>query len=232
MSSRLSSVLVAALALAACAACAGRHVEPVIDLTPWVWTWSQASLGGFAIRYSFPDEPLEAEGSGEAATLARAPLDAGMLRSDALRRDPHARAGLARATRFASYRYDCAREDRAEEAACSLELDFWLLELDPPLATVTLPAYQERFESLYVDPPSQGNVPVRDFARDARGRDWLHRALVLESGASFSHYSRPLDARLALAVTAYTSRAPDRVVAYDLARDAIGRVQIEAAPWP
>ena len=229
MSSRLRSVLVAALALTACAACAGRRVEPVIDLTPWVWTWSQAALGDYAIRYSFPDEPLESEGAGKAATLALAPLDAGMLRSNALRRDPQARDGLARATRFASYRYDCAREDRAEEAACSVELDFWLLELEPPLAAATLPAYQERFDSLFSDSPAQASARVRDFVVDARGREWLHRALVLESGASFSHYSRPLDARLALAVTAYTSRAPDRVVAYDLARDAIGRVRIEAA---
>ena len=226
MSSRLRPAL-AALALAACA---GRHVEPVIDLTPWVWTWSQAALGGYAIRYGFPDEPLEAQGAGEAATLALAPLDAGMLRSDAPRRDPQARDGLTRATRFASYRYDCAREDRAEEAVCTVDLDFWLLELEPPLAAATLPAYQERFESVYADPPSPANALVRDFTRDARGHEWLHRALVLESGATFSHYSRPLDARHALAVTAYTSRAPDRVVAYDLARDAIGRVRIEAAP--
>jgi len=227
--SRLRPAL-AALALAACAACAGRHVEPVIDLTPWVWTWSQTALGGYAIRYGFPDEPLESEGAGGAATLALAPLDAGTLRSDPLRRDPQARDGLARATRFASYRYGCAREDRAEEAACTVELDFWLLELEPPLAAATLPAYQERFQKIYADPPSQANAIVRDFARDARGREWLHRALVLESGATFSHYSRPLDARVALAVTAYTSRAPDRVVAYDLARDAIDRVRIEAVP--
>ena len=201
----------------------------MIDLTPWVWTWSQATLGGYAIRYGFPDEP----GSGERGRGSDArpdPLDAAMLRSDALGRDPQARDGLARATRFASYRYGCAREDRAEEAACSVELDFWLLELEPPLAAATLPAYQERFESLYADTPSQANALVRDFARDARGREWLHRALVLESGACFSHYSRPLDARLALAVTAYTSRAPDRVVAYDLARDAIDRIRIDAAP--
>jgi hypothetical protein len=228
VSPRLRLHLVAALG--ACAACAGQRVEPVIDLTPWEWTWSQATLGGYAIRYGFPDGSLASDGVAEAATPERDPVDAGMLRADALQRDPQVRDGLTRATRFAAYRYDCAREDRSVKAACSVELDFWLLELAAPLADVTLPSYEERFESVFGGLPPRSNAFARDFTRDARGREWLHRALVLESGARFTHYSRPLDARLALAVTAYASRAPDRVVAYDLARDAIGRVRIEAVP--
>ena len=62
--------------------------------------------------------------------------------------------------------------------------------------------------------------------RDSHGREWYHRALALESGAAFAHYSRPIDARRALAVTSFTTRAPDRVAARDLARDAIDRTVI------
>ena len=87
------------------------RVEPVIDLTPWSWTWSQTALGGCVIRYGYPDEPLEPEVADDAATLAAAPLDAACCAATRPAR-PAARDGLARATRFASYRYGCAREDR------------------------------------------------------------------------------------------------------------------------
>jgi hypothetical protein len=64
--------------------------------------------------------------------------------------------------------------------------------------------------------------------RDAHGREWYHHALALASGGSFALYARPIDARRALAVTSLTTRAPDRIAARDLAREAIGRTQITA----
>ena len=230
MSPRLRLHL-ASLALVACAACAGQRVEPVIDLTPWDVDLVAGNARRLGDPLRLPRRVARVGWRGGGGSRPSGdPVDAGMLRADALQRDPQVRDGLTRATRFASYRYDCAREDRSEKAACSVELDFWLLELEPPLADVTLPAIEERFESVFGGLPPRSNAFAHDFTRDARGREWLHRALVLESGARFSHYSRPLDARLALAVTSYTTRAPDRVVAYDLARDAIDRVRIEAVP--
>ena len=225
MSSRARLAL-AACALAASASCAGR-VEPVIDLTPWTWTWSQTVLGSWVIRYAHPDDPEEKQSAGAASGLAGDPVVAGMLGSAAPDAAPPASSHPPRATRLAAFRYDCAREDRAESAPCSVYLDFWLLALEPPLAAATLAAHEERLDRLLPDPPSQANAWVRDRARDARGREWSKRALTLASGATFSHYSQPLDAQRALAVTAYTSRAPDRVAAYELARDAIDRIRIE-----
>lgn len=220
----------ATLALAACARCAG-PIEPVVDLTPWKWTWSQAVLGGFVIRYAIPDDPSDAQPAGGAEALAGDPVVAAMPPAAAPRTGGKPAVAQASgappdATRFASFRYVCAREDRQEDAECSVFLDFWLLPLEPPLAEATLPAWQERFER------SHGDLapPVDAVVRDARSRDWLHRALTYASGAAFSHYSRPLSAHVALAVTSYTTRAPDRLVARDLARDAIERVRIEAAP--
>jgi hypothetical protein len=131
--------------------------------------------------------------------------------------------------RFASFRYGCAREDRAEDAACSVYLDFWLIPLEPPLAAVTPPAYQEHFERAFPDSGSRAEGGAGYLTRDVRGREWVHRAFASRTGAAFSHYSTPLDRGLAVAVTSYTTRAPDRIVARDLARDAIDRIRIEAA---
>ena len=220
----------AALALVACAGCAGWHRGPPLDLTPWSWTGSQAALDAWVIRYGYPDHPLEAQDPDAAAAPTLDPVDAGMLRSDALGRDPRIRPGASRATRFASFRYGCAREDQAEKSPCSVFLDFWLLEVEPPLADDTLPVYQERFEQVYVDTASQTNGPAHEITLDSHGRDWVHRRVTFTTGAAFSHYSRPLDTRFALAVTSYTTRAPDRLVARDLARDAIDRLRVDAAP--
>jgi hypothetical protein len=105
--------------------------------------------------------------------------------------------------RLASYRFDCAGAGRDPDAACTVFLDFWLLEQGPPLAG--------------------------DLVRDARGREWRRRTLALASGGSFAHYARPLDAGRALAVTSLTTRAPDRIAARDLARDTIERIVISPA---
>ena len=217
----------ALLALVTCAACAGR-VEPVVDLTPWTWTWSQQALGGWMIRYAYPDEPSESQQAGATKALAGDPVIAAML-PDAMRGLPSPeRSDPPGATRFASFRYGCAREDRAEDAPCSVFLDFWLLALEPPLADSSVPVYEDRFARAFASP-----TPYADgVTRDSRDREWLKRTLAFESGAAFSHYSRPLSPRVALAVTSYTTRAPDRVVARDLARDAIERVRIEAASGP
>lgn len=199
----------AALAAMAWLACVGRPVEPVIDLTPFAWTWSQVSVGPHVIRYGFPDEPPAAVGAGEAAAFVEIPVGPG-----------------ARETRLASHRYGCAREDRARDAVCTAFLDFWLLELEPPLADATVSALRARLERVYGAPPQRGNAP--ELVRDSRGREWCHRALVLESGAAFAHYSRPIDGRRSLAVTSFTTRAPDRIAARDLARDAIDRTLVAA----
>lgn len=188
------------------AACASGPVEPAVDLTPFAWTRSQVLLGTTLIRYGFPDEPAAA---GDAVAIALIPLGPGVSEK-----------------RLASYRYGCAREDREQGAACTVFLDFWRLELEPPLADVSLEAHRARLERVYGAPPPPGNA--RSLVRDSRGREWYHRAVALESGAAFAHYSRPIDARRALAVTSFTTRAPDRVAARDLARDAIDRVVIDA----
>ena len=194
------------LAAIASAACASGPVEPVIDLTPFTWTASQVSLGTTLIRYGFPDEPAAAS---DAAAFAEPSVGPG-----------------ASQTRLASYRYGCAREDREQDAACTVFLDFWLLELEPPLAGVTLEAHRARLERVYGAPPPRENV--RPLVRDSHGREWYHRAVAFDSGAAFAHYSRPIDARRALAVTSFTTRAPDRVAARDLARDAIDRAVIDS----
>ncbi len=182
-------------------ACAGGHLETAVDLTPFTWTWSQVSLGDTLIRYGFPDEPPEAS---DAAAFALVPVGPG-----------------ASEKQLAAFRYGCAREDREPGAPCTVFLDFRLLEFEPPLAGVTLEAHRARLEQVYGVPPAGGNA--RPLVRDSHGREWYHRALVLESGGALAHYSRPIDARRALVVTSFTTRAPDRVAARDLARDAIDR---------
>jgi len=200
----VTRLLFAAPAALAWAACASGPVEPVIDLTPFAWTGSQVSLGTTVIRYGFPDEPAAA---GDAAAFVLVPVGPG-----------------ASETRLASYRYGCAREDREQDAACTVFLEFWLLELDPPLGDLTLEALRARLERVYGAPPPRGSA--RELVRDSHGREWVHRALARESGAAFEYYSRPIDARRALAVTSFTTRAPDRIAARDLARDAIDRAVI------
>lgn len=213
----------AALAAVLGAACAGR-IEPELDLTPWTWTFSQVVLSGFVIRYAHPEGPAGESPARDVAPQAADPV------ADALPRDAY--AGVApegpfgwRATRFAAFAYECAREDRAQDAPCRVFLDFWLLALEPPLASATPAAWRERFTR---DAAGFGWRP-QDPVRDARGREWLARSLEAPSGASFAHYSKPLAANVALAVTSATTRAPDRLVARDLARDAIERIRVEAS---
>jgi hypothetical protein len=178
----------------------------VIDLTPFEWTWSQVSLGATVIRYGFPVEPAA---TGDTAAFRLAPVGPG-----------------ASETPLASFRYGCAREDRKADAPCTVFLDFRLLELDPPLSDVSLPAYRARLERVYGSPPPRGGAS--ELVRDSHGREWYHRTLALGAGAAFAHYSRPIDARRALAVTSFTTRAPDRFAARDLAGDAIDRAVIAA----
>jgi hypothetical protein len=180
----------------------------VVDLTPFEWTWSQVSLGKTVIRYGFPKEPAA---TGDAAAFRLVPVGPG-----------------ASETSLASFRYGCAREDREPDAPCTVFLDFRLLQLEPPLSDVSLPAHRTRLERVYGDLPPRGGAS--DLVRDSHGREWYHRALALGSGAAFAHYSRPIDARRALAVTSFTTRAPDRVAARDLARDAIDRAVIVGEP--
>ena len=187
-----------ALAAVAWAACASGPVEPVVDLTPFRWTASQVSLDTILIRYGFPDEPA----ADDATAFA----------------EPRVGPGASE-RRLASHRYGCAREDREQDAPCTVFLDFWLLELEPPLAGATPEALRARLDLVY-------GASSTKLVRDSRGREWCQRALALESGAAFAHYSRPIDARRALAVTSFTTRAPDRVAARDLARDAIDRAVI------
>jgi len=210
VSNRLGSAPIAgALAVLAWAACASGTIEPVVDLTPFVWTWSQVSLGDTVIRYGFPEEPAATGDAADAAPFALVPVGPG-----------------ASETRLASYRYDCAATGREPAAGCTVFLDFWLLELEPPLAEVTLPAHRARLEGVYGDAPPRRSAS--DLVRDAHGREWYRRRIGFASGAAFSHYSRPIDAGRALAVTSYTTRAPDRIAARDLARDAIDRAVIAA----
>jgi hypothetical protein len=100
-------------------------------------------------------------------------------------------------------------------------LDFRLLEFEPPLPGVTLEAHRARLEQVYGAAPAGENT--RLLVRDSHGRDWAHRTLAAASGGALAHYSRPIDARRALAVISYTTRKPDRVAARDLAREAIDR---------
>jgi hypothetical protein len=192
------------------AACASGPIEPVLDLTPFAWTFSQVSLGASVIRFGFPNEPAPA--GADAEPFALVPVEPG-----------------ASGKRLASYRYECAREDRTQDAACTAFLEFWLLELEPPLDEATVSALRARLERIYGAPQKPEGAPV--LARDSRGREWCHRELALESGAEFSHYARPIDAQRALAVVSFTTRAPDRVAARDLARDALERTLI-ASPHP
>jgi hypothetical protein len=195
----------AALAVLACAACASGPVEPVVDLTPFAWTFSQVWLGATVIRFGYPDEPAPA--AADAPPFDLAPAGPG-----------------ATQRRLAAHRYECAREDRAPDAACTATLEFWLLELDPPLAEATAPALRARLESSHGAPQQPDGA--FELVRDSRGREWCGRKLALDSGAGFSHYARPIDRRRALAVASFTTRAPDRVAARDLARDAIERAAI------
>jgi len=213
--------LFALAALALGTACAGR-VEPELDLTPWTWTFSQAVLSGFVLRYARPEG---APGESPARDVAaEGPVSNALPSAAYAGVVPDAVPGW-RATRFASFQYDCAREDRAEDVPCRVVLDFWLLALDPPLASATAGAWRERFAR---DAAGFGWRP-QDPVRDARGNEWLARSLEAPSGAAFAHYSRPLAANVTLAVTSATTRAPDRLVARDLARDAIERIRVEAA---
>ncbi len=198
----------AARLLAGCAAvaCTGGRLETAVDLTPFAWTWSQVSLGDSLIRYGHPDEPVQAS---DAEAFALAPVGPGASEEP-----------------LASFRYGCAREDREEDSPCTVFLDFRLLEFEPPLPGVSLEAYRARFEQVYGTPPAAENE--RPLVRDSHGREWVHRALALESGGALAHYSRPIDARRALAVTSYTTRAPDRVAARGLAREAIDRALFDA----
>jgi hypothetical protein len=171
------------------AACASGPTRPVIDLTPFVWTWSQVSLGDSVVRYGFPEEPAATGDAADAAPFALIPTGSAASKS-----------------RLASYRYGCAAVDREPDAACTVFLEFWLLE------------------------PWLPGESAGDLVRDSHGREWYHQTRVLGSGAASSHYSRPIDARRALAVTSFTTRAPDRIAARDLARDAIDRVMLSAEP--
>jgi hypothetical protein len=225
-----AAIAVGAVALAACA---GGPVEPAIDLRPWQWTWSQAPVGASLIRYGFPDAEPRAEAADAASQRLDVFVDGETLDHDAPgRRPPRVPAGGAEA-RFASYRYECAREDRAADEPCTVILDFWLLALEPPLAEASLAEYRERFERVYAElPVGLGPAPedavVRGLTRDVRGRSWYHLGLAFESGASFEHYSHPIDARRAVAVTTFVTRPPDRLAARHLARDAIDFVVVEA----
>lgn len=194
------------LAAAAGVACAGGRLETTVDLTPFAWTWSQVSLGDTLIRYGHPNEPVRAS---DAEAFALAAIGPG-----------------ASDETLAAFRYGCAREDREADAPCTVFLDFRLLEFEPPLAGVTLEANRARLEQVYGAPPTREHT--RPLVRDSHGREWVHRALALESGGALAHYSRPIDARRALAVTSYTTRVPDRVAARDLAREAIDRVLFDA----
>jgi hypothetical protein len=198
--------LLAAVAAVAAAACAGGPRDTAVDLTPFAWTWSQVPLGDTLIRFGHPDEPAQA---GDAQPLAPETLGPGASEEE-----------------LAAFRYDCAREDREGDAPCTVFLDFRLLEFEPPLAGVTLEAHRARLEQVYGASPAGQNA--RPLVRDSHGREWVHRALALESGGAFAHYSRPIDTRRALAVTSYTTRAPDRVAARDLARQAIDRTLFDA----
>lgn len=191
-----------ALAALACAACAGAPAGPAVDLTPFSWSWTQVAFGATVIRYGVPAEK-ETDAAPEAEPPAL-PASAG-----------------ASQTRFASYRYGCARADGEPGATCTVVLDFSLLELDPPLADLAPDAWRARLAG-----PAAG---AGELVRDSHGRTWCHRALALAGGGVFSQYSRPIDAGRALAVSSFTTRAPGRVAARDLAREAIDRTVVAGA---
>jgi hypothetical protein len=201
----------AAALVLALAACAGGPPGPVVDLTPYRWTWSQAAVGGLVVRYGHPDEAPPAEEPQAPASFAVLPLD-----------------GAAGGTRFASHRYGCAQAERAPEAGCDALLELWLLALEPPLPAATLAAWRERVEGGSGARPVEGRPVLHELVSDPRGREWLRRSLTLASGAALSQLSRPLDARRVLVVASSTSRTPDRIAARDLARDAVARVRVEA----
>jgi hypothetical protein len=213
VSAQRRATLAATLLFAlACTRCASGPVEPVVDLTPWEWTWSQAFLGDLVIRYGHPDEPPPAAPGADPTSLAVLPFE-----------------GVAGQTRFASHRYGCAQAERAADEDCSVLLEFFLLELEPPLAVATLTAWRERVERSPAGEVAHGRRVLQQLARDERGREWYLRSLTLESGASLTQFSRPFDARRVIAVSTLLTRAPDRVAARELARDAIGRIRVEAA---
>jgi hypothetical protein len=198
-------LLAAAAAVAALACTVGRR-GTAVDLTPFAWTWSQVALGDTLIRYGHPDEAAQ---PGDAEALALAPVGPG-----------------ASEKQLAAFRYGCAHEDREPDSPCTVFLDFRLLEFEPPLAETTLDAHRARLEQIYGPPPAgEGSRPL---VYDSHGREWYHRVLALESGGALAHYSRPVDAGRALAVTSFTTRAPDRVAARDLAREAIDRALFHA----
>jgi len=194
-----------ALAALACAACAGAPARPAADLTPFSWSWTQIALGGVLIRYGIPVEKEAAGDAGGSDEPPAFPAEASV-----------------RETRFAAYRYGCAREDGESVAACTVLLDFSLLELDPPLADLSPGAWRARIAG----PPAGPG----ELARDSHGRPWCHRTLALAGGGVFSQYSFPIDAQRALAVSSTTTRAPDRVAARDLAREAIDRLVVASEP--
>jgi hypothetical protein len=185
-------------------ACAGGRSGDAVDLTPFAWTWSQVRLGDTLLRYAHPQEP---EPAGTAAGYSLAAAGGGLSE-----------------TSLAAFQFSCARAD--DGAPCTVFLDFRLLEFEPPLAAATLEAHRARLERLYGAPSAETHPG--GLVRDARGREWYHRALELGAGASFAHYSRPIDVRRGLAVTSYTTRQPDRFAARDLARDAIDRTVISS----
>jgi hypothetical protein len=213
------------LATLALAACAGGSTAPEVDLTPWTWTWAQTASGARVIRYGFPIE--SASEAAEPWTGGEISIDGEAMRTGS----QAAPAAGASETPFASHRYGCARADRARKHPCQVRLDFWLIRLAPPLAADTLADYRERFESAYAAGAAPDPPVLRESVRDARGREWHQRSFTLPSGASFAHYSRPIDATLALAVTSFVTREPDRLGARDLARGAIERIRI-LAPGP
>jgi hypothetical protein len=185
-------------------ACAGGQAGKAVDLTPFAWTWSQVRLGDTLLRYGHPEEPEPVS----------SPADYAL---------PAAGSGASE-TSLAAFHFTCAREEDGEP--CTVFLDFRLLRFEPPLTGATLEAHRARLEQVYGSPPAE--APARAIVRDAHGREWYHRALELEAGAAFAHYSRPIDVRRGLAVTSYTTRKPDRVAARDLARDAIDRTVISS----
>jgi hypothetical protein len=202
MRSACSVRRLAGLAGAALVACAGGQKEKAVDLTPFAWTWSQVRFGDTLLRYGHPDEPAD---SSRAAAFSPAAVGSG-----------------ASATPLATYHYGCAR-DPEDGAPCTVFLDFQLLEFEPPLASPTLEAHRARLEQVY-GPPAWEDSRWR--VSDAHGHEWYHRALELGAGAAFSHYSRPIDVRRGLAVTSYTTRAPDRIAARNLAGEAIDRTLV------
>ena len=116
----------------------------------------------------------------------------------ALGRDPRIRPGSSHATRFASFRYGCAREDQAEKSPCSVFLDFWLLEVEPPLADDTLAGLPGALRAgLRRYRVADEWTRARDHARFARAR----------LGASRSHVSHGRRVLALLAAARHPVRA-------------------------